>query len=72
MELKTRKRGPKVQRGLSVSRELYTRIQEEADKFGLTWNETVELVLERAFLVPANSHNQAASASKSQETVEIQ
>lgn len=39
----------KRQRGLSLTPDLYDRIQHEADKYGRTWNETVELVLLRAF-----------------------
>lgn len=39
----------KRQRGLSLTPDLYDRIQDEANKYGRTWNETVELVLLRAF-----------------------
>lgn len=40
---------PKVQRGLSLRRSLFERISEDAEKYGRTWNETVELVLVKAF-----------------------
>ena len=69
MELKRTKRGPKVQRGLSITRELYGRIQEEADKFGMSWNECAELVLERAFLAPSNSQSRAVGTRSSNEEV---
>lgn len=58
MLLKPR-RQPKVQRGLSLTRELYERIAEEADKYGRTWNETAELILARAFSSLANSRKSA-------------
>ena len=45
--LKTRE--PKRQRGLSLPADLMDRISNEAEKYGRTWNETVELVLLRAF-----------------------
>lgn len=39
----------KKQRGISLAPDLYERICVEADKYGRTWNETIELVLLRAF-----------------------
>lgn len=62
MALKT-KGAPKLQRGLSLTPELYAAIQREADKYGLTWNETAERVLRRAFLSPGDSQIQAETAS---------
>lgn len=44
---------PKVQRGVSLAPDLYASISAEADKYGRTWNETVELVLRKAFLSDA-------------------
>ena len=62
MTLKTA-RPTKVQRGISLKRDLYERIVAEADKYGRTFNETVELVLTRAFGASRNSHNPAVNAS---------
>lgn len=33
-----------------MTMDLYEAIQRDADKFGRTWNETAEIVLQRVFL----------------------
>jgi hypothetical protein len=67
MALKTI-RTPKVQRGLSLQKDLYERIVDEADKYGRTWNETVELVLSRAFSTSlTDSRNKAETMNERSE-----
>jgi hypothetical protein len=65
MELVKRRRGPKRQRGISVTTELYERIGQEADKYGITWNDVVEQILERVLLTPANSTKTGGHATNS-------
>lgn len=54
--------GPKVQRGISLARDLYDAIQADAEKYGKPWNEVAEAVLRRAFLPGSDLHNRAKSS----------
>lgn len=62
---------PKVQRGISLPRDLYERIQADADRFGMTWNEAAERALSRQFPVAANSHKSVVKSIQSGDTVEV-
>jgi len=53
---------PKIQRGISVSRELYDAIHAYAEAHGGTWNEAVERVLEEAFLHAQDTRRGAAAS----------
>lgn len=57
---------PKVQRGVSLPKPLYERINTEADKYGRSWNETVELVLAKAFPVASDLQNPVETSRISQ------
>lgn len=57
MTLPKTRRPAKKQRGISLSPDLYQRIQDDADKLGLSWNDVAERVLARAFFVSQNGSN---------------
>lgn len=58
------RRTPKIQRGLSMTPELYEAIRADADKLGKPWNEVAESALARVFLAGrdyANSREKLAN-----------
>ena len=59
-------RKPKVQRGLSMTVELFDAIQSDADRFGLSWNEAAERALNRVFLAPLDLQKKAGNMRGSQ------
>jgi hypothetical protein len=64
---------PKVQRGVSLSYPLYAAIAEDAEFHGVTFNQTVEAILAKAFLRDRDSHDVQNSARlmKDDKPVEI-
>lgn len=56
---------PKIQRGISLSRELYEAIHAHVEVHGGTWNETVERVLANAFLRSRDSQNRVENSRTS-------
>ncbi len=59
---------PKVQRGISLQKDLYERISDTADRLGLSFNAAVEGALSKAFpsvvqdmpITPETRHNRQA------------
>ena len=58
---------PKVQRGISLDKELRDRIQKDADRLGMTWNEAAERGLSQAFPCVPNSHKSGTVSIESGE-----
>lgn len=49
MTFPQQRRNPKIQRGISLRPEIYERIQQDAERLGLRFNDVVERILQRAF-----------------------
>ena len=63
---------PKVQRGISLPKDLYERIQCDADRFGMTWNEAAERALAQQFPAQPNSRKSGENSLESGgDTVEV-
>lgn len=64
MALKSDRKPPKVQRGLSLSQELKQAIQREADKYADTnWNDVAEKALAKVFLPSENLHKKTENGT---------
>ncbi len=68
MKLAKRKE-PKVQRGISLEKALYDRIQKDADRLSLSWNEVAEAMLVTAYKDAPDSSKVVANSIESGDEV---
>lgn len=64
-------RTPKIQRGVSLDRDLFDRISETAARLNLTWNSAVEWALLKAFPGPSDMPNQQEKRQARQPSEEL-